>query len=113
MIKNGHKVKAIVAQISDSDKREIEAFIQGAVYSFNKECEERWFGVKDLFGGINTLWIGTPLQKLYDWHEKNRKEDAHEMAGKDLGYLLLSVINNDRREFETKNEHVRQYKWIK
>ena len=51
--------------ISDTDKTLIKAFMQGAVYSWVKNRKGEKLAVRDLVGGENFEWKGTPLYVLY------------------------------------------------
>ncbi len=105
-----------VYEISEREKQSIIDFLQGAVYCWCKNRPEEWFSMRDLMGGENYYWEGTPLLVLYTKHESKGKdsETAVKDAGKDSGWLLKRVIDQDNRQFETKIEGlVRQYKWIK
>ena len=102
--------------INDEEKRRIIAFLQGAVYCWCKNKPGQWFSMRDLMGGENFNWAGTPLFALYEKHEEAGKdtESAIEDAGKDSGWLLKKVIKDDRRLFDTKQEdYIRKYIWIK
>jgi hypothetical protein len=33
------------------------------------------------------------------------------MAGKDIGWILLDVIKEDKREFDLNDGYVNEYKW--
>lgn len=76
----------------------IMAFLQGAVYSWAKNRKDEQFAVRDLVGGDNFEWEGTPLIVLYEKHvalgEDN--ESAITDAAKDLGWLLKSVLDADK-----------------
>ncbi|PZR03223.1 MAG: hypothetical protein DI539_26520 [Flavobacterium psychrophilum] len=92
--------------ISDEKKQRIRDFLQGAVYSWCKNRKDEWFAARDLLGGDNYFWQNTPMFALYE------KSQDVEQAGKDAGWLLKQVINDDKRSFETKKEGlVRQYRW--
>jgi hypothetical protein len=68
-------------------------------------------------GGLNLHWDGTPMQVLYEKHRNQGKsdDDAFDAAAKDGGWLLKRLINDDKREFETKAEEKqpRKYRWLK
>lgn len=101
-----------VRGISPESKQRIEDFLQGAIYSWCKNNEGKWFALRDLMGGDNYHWQGTPLFSLYEKHKE--KENATELAGKDAGWILKKVIKKDNRKFDTKKEEMtRKYKWIK
>ena len=102
--------------ITNEEKQRIIDFLQGAIYDWCKNKPDEWFSMRDLMGGENYHWEGTPLFVLYEKHLGRGKEmdSAIEDAGKDSGWLLKWVINKDNREFETKTEElIRKYRWIK
>lgn len=100
-----------VSGITKEEEGAICNFLQGAVYCWCKNRPDEWFSMRDLMGGENFYWEGTPLYVLYQKHES--KETAIEDAGKDSGWLLKKVINDDKRSFHTKEEFIsRKYKWV-
>lgn len=100
-----------VTGISKEEKISIKNFLQGAVYCWCKNNKDHWFSLRDLMGGDNFHWQGTPLIKLYEKHK--HKEDSVKSAGIDVGWLLKVVIEEDKRLFETKKESlIRKYRWI-
>jgi hypothetical protein len=101
--------------LPDIDKALIRSFMQGAIYSWVKNQEDKQFSVRDLVGGVNFEWAGTPLYALYKKHVAAGKvgDDATEAAGKDLGWIVKSVLADDKRTFESgKSGLVKCYKWI-
>lgn len=108
MLKDDLEIRE-VRNISTDEKIRIMDFFQGAIYCWCKN-NDGWFALRDLMGGDNFYWQGTPLIALYNKHKD--KENAVELAGKDAGWILKKVIKNDRRMFETKHaEQTRKYKW--
>ncbi len=100
--------------INDTQKELIKAYIQGAVYSWVKNQPGEQFAARDLVGGANFDWTGTPLIALYDKHIAQGKDSdaAIEAAGKDLGWLLKTVLAEDKRTFTaTKSGLVSAYCW--
>ncbi len=95
-----------VLGISDIEKQRIIDFLQGAVYCWCKNRPDEWFSTRDLMGGANYFWQGTPFIVLYEKHISNGKsiDEAIASAGKDSGWLLKRVIKDDKRQFETKKE---------
>jgi hypothetical protein len=90
----------------------IRHFLQGAVYCWCKNRKDEWFALRDLMGGDNYFWQGTPLIVLYLKHE-GHASDPVKNAGQDAGWILKGVIADDRRSFDTREEGlVRQYRWI-
>ncbi len=100
-----------VSGLSDDQRTAVANFLQGAVYCWCKNRRDEWFSLRDLMGGDNTFWDGTPLQALYEKHQHS-SQDSTRQAGQDGGWLLKSVINSDRRTFVTREEHmIREYRW--
>ncbi len=97
--------------INEEQKTRIRDFLQGAVYCWCKNRPDEWFSMRDLMGGENYYWEGTPLIALYEKHHE--EDDAVERAGKDSGWLLKRVIDDDSRNFDTKKEElIRKYRWV-
>ena len=100
-----------VYEITQEEETAICNFLQGAVYCWCKNRPDEWFGMRDLMGGDNYYWQGTPLYCLYIKHSD--KSTAVEDAGKDSGWLLKKIIYEDKRHFDTKKEGlIRKYKWV-
>jgi len=105
-----------VTGITDSEAQRICDYLQGAVYCWCKNRSEEWFSVRDLFGGENFDWTGTPIGVLYEKHISKGKSDDNAIsdAGKDAGWILKKIIEDDLRNFETKKEElIRKYRWRK
>lgn len=104
-----------VTNIDQNDLKLINAFIQGAIYSWSKNVgKDHWFAVRDLFGGENFYWEETPLMALFEKQKKMGKkgEESIKASAKDLGWITKNVINEDKRTFETRKAGlVRQYRW--
>jgi hypothetical protein len=108
--------RAISAKIDFNDVNLIKSFLQGAVYCWCKNCKTeeqtpKWFAARDILGGDNYYWEKTPLIKLYQWHDDNGASDPINMAGRDAGHLLLDVIADDKRIFNTREGYTREYQW--
>lgn len=104
-----------VTGISAAQKQRIYDFLQGAVYCWCKNKPDEWFTVRDLQGGKNFDWNGTPLIVLYKKHIDRGKtqDEAVIEAGKDAGWIMKKILNDDDREFLTQDGFVRSYKWNK
>ena len=101
-----------VTGITNVERQAAIDFLQGAVYCWCKNRPDEWFALRDLMGGDNTYWSGTPLISIYDKHSNLTDEQAFEAAAKDAGWLLKHVTVKDSRIFDTmKAGLVRQYKW--
>jgi hypothetical protein len=84
-----------------------------ALRSANKK--DKWFSLQKLMGGENFDWKGTPLYALYSKHISAglTNEEAIDQAGKDGGWLLKSLLDRDKRNFETKTDaRSRIYLWM-
>lgn len=100
--------------ISKKQEAEIYSFLQGAVYCWCKNFNDKEFALRDLMGGENFEWTGTPLYSLWEKHQKLRADNPVKSAGIDAGWILKKVILNDKRKFELrKSEMTNKYRWIK
>lgn len=114
MLKKESEVRTVTG-ISPEDKEKIIAFLQGAVYCWCNNMKDEWFSARDFLGGDNYYWEGTPLFVLYEKHISLGKDidSSTKDAGKDAGWLLKKVIDDDKRTFETKKEDlIRKYRWV-
>jgi len=101
--------------ITDEERTLIKAYLQGSVYCWAKNCPEEPFAARDLVGGENFEWQGTPLYPLFEKHIDAGKsdDDAIEAAAKDLGWLLKSVLAEDKRHFRADHAGlVAVYCWV-
>jgi hypothetical protein len=116
MITENANLRDISASINESEIDRIKSYLQGAVYCWCKNCKTddqipKWFAARDLFGGDNYYWEGTPLFQLYKWHEDSGADDPVNMAGRDVGHLLKTFIYYDKRKFNTRKSYTREYQW--
>lgn len=114
IIESENKVRDVTG-ITLEQKQRISDFLQGAIYCWCKNRKSEWFSLRDLMGGDNFHWDGTPLFELWDKRHQQgwSDEDAIKEAGKEAGWILKATIINDMRKFETKKEDfVRKYRWI-
>jgi len=105
-----------VKDLTSDEIQRIYDYLQGAVYCWCKNRMGEWFSARDLFGGENFDWNGTPIIKLYEKHKSKGKKDDNAIkdAGKDVGWILKKIIDDDHRNFETKTEDlIRKYRWVK
>lgn len=70
------------------------AQLKGLVVGYCTNNPYRQFSVRNILGGENFVWVGTPLQGLYDKHINEGKSDAEAIAaaGQDAGRLLKRAI---------------------
>ncbi|MFZ1492655.1 MAG: hypothetical protein WAU60_04490 [Candidatus Competibacter denitrificans] len=89
--------------------------MQGAIYSWAKNRPNEPFAVRDVMGGENFFWEGTPLIALYEKHIKLGKtnDSAIEDAAKDLGWIVKSVLARDKRTYRLEKAGlVNSYTWV-
>lgn len=99
---------------NENEINEMCSFLQGAVYCWCKNRKNEWFAARDLIGGDNYFWQGTPLMRLYEYYlndSRGNGEYAVEEAGKAAGRLLKKVLFEDRRVFDTQDGYTRIYRW--
>ncbi len=114
MITNENNKYKNITCISENEQQNILCYLQGAVYCWCKNRKNENFSLRDLVGGENYFWQGTPLFVLYEINEKKHEvKKAVKEAGKIAGHLLKKVVIIDKRKFETYREGlIRKYKWV-
>lgn len=112
IINETKKPRKISARLLAVDVEVIKTYIQGAVHGFCNNNAEQNFSVRSLFGGENTLWYDTPLQKIYEYYIINDygAEKAAKQAGKDVGLLLKDVLMEDKFKYEQINAFTKEYR---
>jgi hypothetical protein len=104
-----------VRGISAVQKDSIQTYMQGAIYAWVKNRSGESFALRDLVGGANFEWDGTPLFCLYEKHVNAGKgqQAAIKAAARDLGWLTKSVLARDKRTFiPDKTGLVSSYRWV-
>ena len=94
----GKRVRGISQECLDR----MIAQLKGLVIGFCTNNPYRQFSIRDLLGGENFVWVGTPLQDLYEKHINEGKSDdeAITAAGQDAGRLLKrAIIEMEGRTF--------------
>ena len=98
--------------------KEVEATLQGSVYALvrNHKGDGFTFALRDLFGGPNWEWSGTPLYPIWEkcLARKNGNEgEAYRYAARVAGLILKNVLLKDRRAFKQKPGFgTQRYSWI-
>ena len=99
--------------------REIERmldYLLGAVQVWCRDRHGEWFAARDLLGGANYYWQGTPLMRLYEYYmEQSDEDEAYSVrqAGRAAGHLLKRVLIEDtKRIYETRQGFTREYRWV-
>ena len=100
--------------IGKQQQLDIKNFLQGSVYCWCKNRKGEPFAARDLLGGDNYYWQDTPMMALFDYYSNGddaNDDYAVEEAGKAAGRLLYKLLYDGKREFETRVEYTRMYKW--
>ena len=86
-----------VSNLTAKDEKAILNFLQGAVRAYCKSSKNGWFGLRDLMGGQNNDWGGTPMQILFDRHKTSgaSETEAKRKAGMEGGHLLKRMLHED------------------
>lgn len=102
-----------VAWVTDIQRREMKIFLKGLVYCWCKNRKNEWFAVHNLLGGDNYFWQDTPLIDLFTHYQQcgYADPDAVDMAGKDAGKLLMEMLDEDKRTYQTVKNYTRSYRW--
>lgn len=112
----GDSVYRNVLILDEKDLKPMRDYLLGAVKAWCKDRKEQWFAARDILGGANYYWQGTPLYKLFEYyrdHSNQDVENAVTQAGRSAGHLLKRVLIEDKkRNNETRVEYTRQYRWV-
>lgn len=117
MIKNPHKVRRTRVFRNSDERKEAKLYLKGLVYSWCKQHAKdpvptQWFAARDLLGGENFYWQKTPMIPIYEYYARKGSKNPVGDAGRAAGNLLMEVLHEDaKREFETRVNYVRQYRW--
>ena len=100
-------------------EREIQRmrdYLLGAVQAWCRDRHGEWFAARDILGGPNFYWQGTPLYPLYEYYLDKSEGDsdyAISQAGRAAGHLLKRVLIEDtKRNYETRQRFTREYRWV-
>lgn len=112
MFKTREKIM-YVRGLSDDERNDMKAYLQGLVYGFCNQNQNKRFFLRDLLGGANFYWQKTPMFKLYERQLKAGKthSQAFNQAAKDAGKMLKWVLNVDKREFIVHRGWRLSYEW--
>lgn len=101
---------------TDAELQRMRDYLLGAVQAWCRDRHGEWFAARDLLGGANYYWQGTPLIRLYDYYmEQSDQDDEYSVrqAGRAAGHILKRVLNEDtKRIYETRTAYTRQYRWV-
>lgn len=102
--------------IDEPELQRMRDYLLGAVQVWCRDRHEEWFAVRDLLGGANFFWQGTPLMRLFEYYMEKSGEDSEysiRQAGRAAGHLLKRVLIDDsKRNYETRQGYTREYRWV-
>ena len=102
--------------LAEQELQRMRDYLQGAVHIWCRDRHEEWFAAKDLLGGANHYWQGTPLRRLYEYYMEQsdgNSEYSVRQAGRAAGHLLKRVLINDtKRRYETRQGYTREYRCV-
>lgn len=100
----------------EDELQRMRDYLLGAVQVWCRDRHGEWFAARDLLGGANFFWQGTPLIRLFDFYmarSDNDSEYSVKQAGRAAGHLLKRVLVEDtKRMYETRQGYTRQYRWV-
>lgn len=97
--KDTSRIYSISAVLTKEQYAEAKSYIKTAVAEFCKNNPGQTFSVRELFGGANRDWNGTPLQPIYNYHNQPNVNAPADKARKDVGKLLKSILENDQNAY--------------
>lgn len=101
---------------SEAELQRMRDYLLGAVQAWCRDRHGEWFAARDLLGGANFYWQGTPLIRLYEFYMEQSDEDndySIRQAGRAAGHILKRVLIEDtKRTYETRIAYTRQYCWV-
>lgn len=100
--------------LDDNQKIGIKEFLRGKVDDWIANCNGDEFAARDLVGGANRNWSGTPLESIYRKHISLGKSEkaANKAAGVDLGWLFKTMLYEDKRKFSSRKKYVWHYRCV-
>lgn len=103
-----------VLGLDESVLQRMRDYLLGAVQVWCRDRHGEWFAARDLLGGANFYWQGTPLYPLFTYYQQfGDDEYAKTQAGRAAGWLLKRVlIEDEKRTYETRQGYTREYRWV-
>lgn len=113
-----------VVGLTEQERTKALSYLQGMVYMWCAINGNQVFAARDLMGGENYDWTGTPLVDV--WYNRQRRYQAeypdtpieeindwtHGEAAKEVGRLLKKVLIDDKRQFVELKGYSNQYQWV-
>lgn len=101
---------------TERELQRMRDYLLGAVQVWGRDRHGEWFAARDLLGGANYYWQGTPLMRLYEYYMEQSDEDEEysvKQAGRAAGHLLKRVLIEDKKRiYETRQRYTREYRWV-
>lgn len=114
MLQTSKRLVRPAIRLGEQETADILLYMTDAVHDFTASEPEKAFAVRDLFGGKNSDWGGTPLQTIFDrYSEDMPKEKAAKRAGIDVGRLLKIVLNEDKYTYLEEETDPRTCRYIR
>jgi len=103
-----------VLGIDEPLQQRMRDYLLGAVQAWCRDRHGEWFAARDLLGGANFYWQGTPLYPLFTYYQQFGDDNyAITQAGRAAGWLLKRVlIEDEKRTYETRQGYTREYRWV-
>lgn len=105
-----------VRGFTEEELQRMRDYLLGAVQAWCRDRHGEWFAARDLLGGANYFWQGTPLMALYNYYMEQSAHDEDysvKQAGRAAGHLLKRVLVEDsKRTYETYRGYTRLYRWV-
>ena len=83
--------------LAADDRQKAIDYLHGMVDAWCKNNPGEWFALRDLVGGVNWEWSGTPLKAVFDNRKARGSSNPVKAAGIDVGNLLKQMLIDDRR----------------
>ena len=116
MLIDSEETYSEVHGFTEHELQRMRDYLLGAVHVWCRDRHGIWFAARDLLGGANYFWQGTPLMRLYEYYLLQSDGDngyAITQAGRAAGHLLKRVLIEDtKRTYETRRAYTREYRWI-
>ena len=101
-----------INSVTESQKKEVKEYLESLVKIWCLTTPEKSFTCSELLN--NADWEKKPLCYMYDYYKNKGKsdEDAKKTDSGDAGWLLLEVISEMPRKFETDSTYRKTYTYI-
>ena len=104
-----------INSVTESQKKEVKEFLECLVRIWWLTTPEKSFTCSELLKILNNAdWQKKPLCYMYDYYKNQGEsdEEAKNHDSVDIGWLLLEVISEMPRKFETDSSYRKTYTYI-